>query len=111
MIGVGRRGCPALSFRDDRGGVLVAGLDLLEAIAQAGAQLLGRVIRLRAAVARDDGAGGGDARDPGQAQQLPTRLHGSRRLPAVTESELPFDEAIATAATGDIWLFRGRSFA
>ena len=26
-------------------------------------------------------------------------------------SELPFDEAIATAATGDIWLFRGRSLA
>ena len=24
-------------------------------------------------------------------------------------SVLPFDEAIATAATGDIWLFRGRS--
>ena len=26
-------------------------------------------------------------------------------------SELPFDEAVATAATGDIWLFRGRSIA
>jgi hypothetical protein len=26
-------------------------------------------------------------------------------------SELPFDEAIATARTGDIWLFRGRSLA
>jgi hypothetical protein len=32
----------------------------------------------------------------------------ARTLPAVN---LPFDEAIATAATGDIWLFRGRSFA
>jgi hypothetical protein len=29
----------------------------------------------------------------------------------VTESTLPFDEAVATAATGDIWLFRGRSLA
>ena len=29
----------------------------------------------------------------------------------MTESTLPFDEAIATAATGDIWLFRGRSLA
>jgi hypothetical protein len=29
----------------------------------------------------------------------------------VNVSELPFDEAIATAATGDIWLFRGRSLA
>src|SRR4051812_9997821 len=31
-----------------------------------------------------------------------------RRLRAVS---LPLDEAVATAATGDIWLFRGRSFA
>jgi hypothetical protein len=29
----------------------------------------------------------------------------------VTESTLPFDEAVATAATGDLWLFRGRSLA
>jgi hypothetical protein len=29
----------------------------------------------------------------------------------VNDSALPFDEAIATAATGDIWLFRGRSIA
>jgi hypothetical protein len=29
----------------------------------------------------------------------------------VTHSALPFDEAVATAATGDIWLFRGRSVA
>jgi hypothetical protein len=29
----------------------------------------------------------------------------------VNVSVLPFDEAIATAATGDIWLFRGRSLA
>jgi hypothetical protein len=29
----------------------------------------------------------------------------------VNESALPFEEAVATAATGDIWLFRGRSVA
>jgi hypothetical protein len=29
----------------------------------------------------------------------------------VNESALPFDEAIATAATGDLWLFRGKSVA
>ncbi len=29
----------------------------------------------------------------------------------MTHSALPFDEAVATAATGDIWLFRGRSLA
>src|SRR5215470_8659439 len=31
--------------------------------------------------------------------------------PLVNETELALDEAIATAATGDIWLFRGRSVA
>jgi hypothetical protein len=29
----------------------------------------------------------------------------------VHETTLPLDEAVATAATGDLWLFRGRSFA
>jgi hypothetical protein len=29
----------------------------------------------------------------------------------VSAAALPFDEAIATAATGDVWLFRGRSLA
>jgi hypothetical protein len=29
----------------------------------------------------------------------------------VGDSELPFDEAVATTATGDLWLFRGRSLA
>jgi hypothetical protein len=29
----------------------------------------------------------------------------------VAGSTVPFDEAVATAATGDIWLFRGRSLA
>ena len=29
----------------------------------------------------------------------------------MNQSALPFDEAVATAATGDLWLFRGRSVA
>ena len=29
----------------------------------------------------------------------------------MTDTELSLDEAIATTATGDIWLFRGRSVA
>src|SRR4029079_13842155 len=57
------------------------------------------------------GTGRGDAGGTGQTEKLPTSTHGSRSLPAVTESTLPFDEAMATAATGDIWLFRGRSLA
>src|SRR6185503_4493130 len=58
-----------------------------------------------------DGTGRRDAGCAGKTEKLPTRAHGSRRLPPVNESALPFDEAIATAATGDIWLFRGRSVA
>jgi hypothetical protein len=34
-----------------------------------------------------------------------------RSLRAVDESVLSLDEAVATAATGDIWLFRGKSIA
>ena len=64
----------------------------------------------RAAAARDDDAGGGHAGDPRDAQQLPVvRSHGSRRLGSV--SGLAFEDAIATSATGDLWLFRGRSLA
>src|SRR5690349_3630848 len=95
--------------RDHRCGALVPGLHLLEPLAQPGAQLVRRVVRLWAAVAGRDRAGRGDPGDTREAEQLPSRLHGSRTLPAVNVSALPFDEAIATAATGDIWLFRGRS--
>ena len=34
-----------------------------------------------------------------------------RRLWPVNDAELPLEEAVATASTGDIWLFRGRSVA
>ena len=82
-----------------------------EPIAEAVAQFVGRVVRLRAALFGGDRAGRGDAGGTGQTEELPTRLHGSRRLPAVNQSALPFDEAVDTAATGDLWLFRGRSVA
>ena len=39
-----------------------------------------------------------------------TRMR-SRRLRAVNDATLALEEAVAAAATGDIWLFRGRSFA
>jgi hypothetical protein len=75
------------------------------------AQLVRRVLGRRAPLAGDDHAGGGDARQAGEPDQLPTRSHRLRRLPAVNPSTLDLDEAVATAATGDIWLFRGRSLA
>jgi len=34
-----------------------------------------------------------------------------RTLPAVSTATLGLDEAVTTAATGDLWLFRGRSLA
>jgi hypothetical protein len=36
---------------------------------------------------------------------------GSLTLPAVNDAALALDDAVATAATGDLWLFRGRSLA
>jgi hypothetical protein len=86
-------------------------LHLGKPVTEAVAELVGRIFRLRAAVAGGDRAGGGDTGGAGETQELPSTLHGSRRLLAVTVSALGFDEAIATAATGDIWLFRGRSLA
>ena len=34
-----------------------------------------------------------------------------RKLPTVTGMELPLDDAVAIASTGDVWLFRGASVA
>jgi hypothetical protein len=39
-----------------------------------------------------------------------TRIR-ARKLPAVNDTALALDDAVATASTGDIWLFRGRSLA
>jgi hypothetical protein len=85
--------------------------DFLQAPVQAIAQLGGVVLALRAAPPRDDDAGRGDARDAGQPDDLPGDAHRLRRLRVVDGAELSFDDAIAAAATGDIWLFRGRSLA
>ena len=63
-----------------------------------------------AAPARDDDAGGGHARDARDADQLPV----FGRMARVGYGSVPglaLDDAIATAATGDLWLFRGRSLA
>ena len=46
--------------------------------------------------------------NPTSFQRLGIRL---RRLRTVTTAVLRLDDAVATAATGDVWLFRGRSFA
>ena len=78
---------------------------------QALAQLAGVVLALGAPAAGDDDAAGRDARQAGEAEQLPGHAHRLRRLRSVTDAALALDEAVATAATGDLWLFRGRSIA
>jgi hypothetical protein len=78
---------------------------------EAGAQLVGVVVALRAAPTGDDHAGGGHAGQAGESDELPGRAHRLRRLRPVTDRTLALDDAVATAATGDIWLFRGRSLA
>ena len=75
------------------------------------AQLVRVVVALFAAFAGDEDAGRGDAGDARESDQLPGHTHGPRRLRRVTAPALPLAEAVAIAATGDIWLFRGRSLA
>jgi hypothetical protein len=89
------------------------GRDLGEAAVQALAQL-GRVVgALGAAAAGDDRARRGDAREAGEPDQLPGDPHApyGTRVPDASDRSLALDDAVATAATGDIWLFRGRSIA
>src|SRR3954453_22930615 len=51
-------------------------------------------------------------RPRGRPGRRASREHAlARRLRAMSESSLTLDEAVATAGTGDIWLFRGRSLA
>jgi hypothetical protein len=86
-------------------------LDLGEALVKALAQLVRRDLGGRAAPPGDHDTGRGDPGQAGDAEELPAHGHRCRRLRTVTETVLALDEAVATAATGDIWLFRGRSAA
>jgi hypothetical protein len=61
------------------------------------------------ALAGDDYTGGGHACEPGESDELPGHAHRIRRLWRVNEAVLTLGDAVATASTGDIWLFRGGS--
>ncbi len=73
------------------------------------AQLVGVVVPVRTALASDDDAGGRDTCKPGETDDLPWWSHRLRRLRGVNYPALTLEEAVDVAATGDIWLFRGRS--
>jgi hypothetical protein len=66
---------------------------------------------MRASSAADDYSGRGHPGEAGKPDELPAHAHRSRRLLAVDESVLAQEEAVATASTGDIWLFRGTALA
>jgi hypothetical protein len=80
---------------------------------QPGAQLVRVQVRLGgAAAAGHDDTGRGDAGQAGEAEVLERwALQRPGSLRAVTGSTLALDDACAMASTGDVWLFRGRSFA
>jgi hypothetical protein len=73
------------------------------------AQLIGFVAAVGSAFPGDHDAGGGHSGEAGEPDQLPGYAHGVRRLWRVNDAVLTLGEAVDTAATGDIWLFRGKS--
>jgi hypothetical protein len=75
------------------------------------ADLVGVVGALRAAAPREHDAGRRHAGDPRKADELPWRPHRRVGYGPMRGTWVALDDAVATAATGDIWLFRGRSLA
>ena len=82
---------------------------LRQATMQAFAQLVGVVVPGRTALSSRDNAARRHPGHSGEADELPARAHRLRRVPRPKPATLTLDEAVATASTGDIWLFRGRS--
>ena len=75
------------------------------------AQFLGAVVAVGPALAGEHYSGGGDTGETSEPDELPAHAHRRRRLiGAVNDSGLVLEDAVATASTGDIWLFRGTSF-
>ena len=75
------------------------------------AQLVGVVLAMCPSLASEEHAGARDTRKTRETDDLPPWAHRTRRLPRVNVPTLTLDEAVTNAATGDIWLFRGRSAA
>src|SRR4051794_10236938 len=103
--GAGARATPRAPTPAGRGGggrPPRPGGALGERAVQALAKLVGLVLVLGAATADDHDAGGRHAGHAGEAEELPARAHGSRRLRPVNAASIALEEAVATAATGDL---------
>ena len=87
----------------------VAGGRVRQPAVQPLAQLVGVELDVGAAPARHGDAGRGHAGGAGEADVLPGNAH--RCLGYASCPPDLLDEAVDTAATGDVWLFRGRSLA
>ena len=75
------------------------------------AQLVRLVLTLGPALARHDRTRRCHASQAGEPEKLPRHAHRVAYLTLVNDAALALDEAVATGATGDLWLFRGRSLA
>jgi hypothetical protein len=91
--------------------MMAVGRHLGEALVQPAAQLAGIDVPLGPDPAAHDHAGRRHAGDAGQAEKLPSEPHRFRTLPAVSGERLALAEAVSTASTGDLWLFRGSTLA
>ena len=85
-----------------------ASLNLLQPAMQPLAQLSGVVLLLRAPLARPTAPVAATPARPARPTSFQGTRIEARRLRAVS---VTLDDAVATASTGDLWLFRGRSIA
>jgi hypothetical protein len=90
---------------------IVGWADLGEAPVQPIAQFARVVGGVVAPAARDDHPGRRHPGDTGEPDHFPRRSHRRVGYGPMPGTRIALDDAVATAATGDIWLFRGRSLA
>ena len=94
-----------------RRGTGVAGVlfDDRGAFVQSGPNVVGGVGTSLPFVPGDDGAGSGDAGDPGHSDPFPqAHVDYLNRMPhSRPGNRISLDEAVELARTGDVWLFRG----
>jgi hypothetical protein len=82
-----------------------------EALMKPGAKLVRLEFTVRPPSACDHHAGRCHTREPGETDPFPGHPHWGVGYAPMGETPLSLEEEVATASTGDIWLFRGRKLA